>query len=46
MQLEFKYLSYLTGDPKYANAANKVMDVVAAATSKENGLVRVWLCRP
>eukprot|EP00750_Incisomonas_marina_P017707 INCI2369.1.p1 GENE.INCI2369.1~~INCI2369.1.p1 ORF type:complete len:752 (+),score=136.84 INCI2369.1:60-2315(+) len=43
VQLEFKYLSYLTGDPKYANAANKVMDVVAAATSKENGLVPIFI---
>ncbi|KAJ3384625.1 hypothetical protein HDU84_002844 [Entophlyctis sp. JEL0112] len=47
VQLELKYLSHLTGDPKYWNAAQKVSKALFEApsdkTSRFDGLVPVFL---
>ncbi|KAJ3132736.1 mannosyl-oligosaccharide alpha-1,2-mannosidase [Physocladia obscura] len=47
VQLEMKYLSHLTGDPKYWNAAQKVSKVLFQSpsdkTDKYDGLVPVYL---
>ncbi|KAH8921736.1 glycoside hydrolase family 47 protein [Atractiella rhizophila] len=42
LQLEFKYLSELTGDPKYWKAVEKVMHVVNGQPKKD-GLVPIFL---
>ncbi|ORX94313.1 mannosyl-oligosaccharide alpha-1,2-mannosidase [Basidiobolus meristosporus CBS 931.73] len=42
LQLEFKYLSYLTGDKKYWNAVEKVMAVVDKL-DKLDGLVPIFI---
>lgn len=42
LQLEFKYLSHLTGDIKYADAVENVMDVIRDQ-SKMDGLVPIML---
>jgi mannosyl-oligosaccharide alpha-1,2-mannosidase len=38
IQLEFRYLSHATGDPKYAEAGDKAMDAIIQA-SGERGLI-------
>eukprot|EP00732_Lithocolla_globosa_P005164 Lithocolla_globosa_v1_NODE_5177_length_1288_cov_2.825629.p1 type:complete len:243 gc:universal NODE_5177_length_1288_cov_2.825629:1074-346(-) len=43
VQLEFKYLSHLTGDSKYAEAAQKVMDVLEDATEPTPGLYPIYV---
>lgn len=42
IQLEFKYLSHITNDSKYADAVNKVMEVVAN-NQKQDGLVPIYI---
>jgi mannosyl-oligosaccharide alpha-1,2-mannosidase len=42
LQLEFKYLSHITGDQKYWNAVEKVMEVVREARM-HNGLASIFI---
>lgn len=42
LQLEFKYLSHITGDQKYWNAVEKVMEVVREA-KMDNGLAPIFI---
>ena len=42
LQLEFKYLSHITGDQKYWNAVEKVMEVVRDARM-DNGLASIFI---
>lgn len=42
VQMEFKYLTYITGDPKYWNAVQKTMAAVFAQNAK-NGLVPIYI---
>jgi len=42
LQLEFKYLSHITGDQKYWNAVEKVMEVVRDA-KMDNGLAPIFI---
>eukprot|EP00457_Paulinella_chromatophora_P006155 gb/GEZN01006173.1/.p1 GENE.gb/GEZN01006173.1/~~gb/GEZN01006173.1/.p1 ORF type:complete len:544 (+),score=64.16 gb/GEZN01006173.1/:38-1669(+) len=42
IQLEFKYLSHLTGDSKYKDAVEKVMATVFKNRPKD-GLINIWI---
>ncbi|KAI1956416.1 mannosyl-oligosaccharide alpha-1,2-mannosidase [Ophidiomyces ophidiicola] len=42
LQLEFKYLAKLTGEPNYWEAAEKVMEVIEG-NGKEDGLVPIYI---
>ena len=42
LQLEFKYLSHLTGDQKYWNAVEKIMEVLRDARMS-TGLVPIFI---
>jgi hypothetical protein len=42
IQLEFRELSRVTGDPKYAAAVDEVMEHVRGLP-KDNGLVPIWI---
>lgn len=42
LQLEFKYLSEITGDPKYWNRVERVMDVIRDQP-KHDGLVPILM---
>ena len=42
LQLEFKYLSHITGDQKYWNAVEKVMEVVRGA-KMDTGLAPIFI---
>lgn len=40
MQVEFRYLSHITGDPKYADKANKVFELMENSGT-ERGLYAI-----
>jgi uncharacterized protein YyaL (SSP411 family) len=42
LQLEFKYLSHLTGDEKYWNAVEKIMEIVREARM-HTGLASIFI---
>lgn len=42
LQLELRYLSELTGDPRYWNKAEKVLEIIRSQPSKD-GLVPIFL---
>lgn len=42
LQLEFKYLSYLTGDRRYWDAVEKIMEVIKAART-HTGLASIFI---
>ena len=43
IQLEFKYLSEVTGDPKYAARADRVMEIMKDQDSRDSGLYPVFI---
>lgn len=43
LQLELKYLSHLTGDPKYWRKAEKAMEVLYNGNKPEDGLVPIFI---
>jgi len=43
VQLEFKYLSFLTGNPVYHEKAQKAMDVLDNASKKISGLYPLYI---
>ena len=42
LQLEFKYLTHLTGDWKYWNAVEKIMEIIRAART-QSGLATIFM---
>nr|CAB3263605.1 endoplasmic reticulum mannosyl-oligosaccharide 1,2-alpha-mannosidase-like [Phallusia mammillata] len=43
IQLEFRELSFITKDPKYKDAVDRVSDHVASLSGKKDGLVPMWI---